>query len=45
MKKLSVIALVVISTSALAFGFTQGFKNIKELLIGWEEVPFRLNHW
>lgn len=39
MKKLSVIALVVISTSALAFGFTQGFKNIKELLIGYEEVP------
>ncbi len=39
MKKLSVIALVVISTSALAFGFTQGFKNIKEFLVGYEEVP------
>ncbi|MGI8919855.1 MAG: CHRD domain-containing protein [Pyrinomonadaceae bacterium] len=39
MKKLSVIALVVISTSALAFGFTQGFKDIRELLIGYEEVP------
>ena len=39
MKKLSLIALVVISASAVAFGFTQGFKSIKEILVGWEEVP------
>ena len=39
MKKLSVIALVVISASTLAFGFTQGFQGIKEFLTGYEEVP------
>lgn len=40
MKRVSVIVLVVLSASALAFGLTQGgFKNIKELLIGYEEVP------
>ena len=39
MKKLSVIALVVIAASSLAFGFTQGFQGIKEFLTGYEEVP------
>ncbi len=39
MKRVSVIVLVVLSASVLTFGFTQGFKNIKEILIGYEEVP------
>ena len=39
MKKVSMIALVVLSAAALTYGFTQGFKNIKELLTGYEETP------
>ena len=39
MKKMSVIVLLVVSAAALTFGFSQGFKNVKELLIGYEEVP------
>ena len=39
MKRVSVIVLVVISASVLTFGVTQGFKNIREILIGYEEVP------
>lgn len=39
MKKLSIIALVVLSAAALTYGFTQGFKNIREVLVGYEEVP------
>jgi hypothetical protein len=39
MKRVSVIVLVVISASVLTFGVTQGFKNIRELLTGYEEVP------
>lgn len=39
MKRVSVIVLVVLAASVLTFGFTQGFKNIKEILIGYEEVP------
>ena len=39
MKKVSLIALVVFSAAALTYGFTQGFKNITEILVGWEEVP------
>jgi hypothetical protein len=39
MKKALVAASLVISTAALVTGFTQGFKSIKELLIGYEEVP------
>ena len=39
MKKALVTAALVISAAALAVGFTQGFKNIKEFLIGYEEVP------
>jgi hypothetical protein len=39
MKRVSVIVLVVILASALAFGVTQGFKNIKDLLTGYEETP------
>ena len=39
MKRVSVIVLVVLSASVLTFGFTQGFKNIKEILTGYEEVP------
>lgn len=36
--KRTVIALVIVSTSALAVA-AQGFKNIRELLTGYEEVP------
>lgn len=39
MKKVSLIALVVICVAAVALGFTDGLKNIKEFLIGYEEVP------
>ena len=39
MKKVTVTALVVISAAAITLGFTSGFKNIKEFLIGYEEVP------
>lgn len=39
MKRVSKIALVVFSAAALTYGFTQGFKNIKELLTGYEETP------
>lgn len=39
MKRVSVIVLVVLSASVLTFGFTQGFKNIKEILTGYEEAP------
>lgn len=39
MKKVSLIALVVLSAAALTYGFTQGFKNIKEVLTGYEETP------
>src|SRR6185369_7012281 len=38
-KACAVVALVVIA-AVLALGFTDGFKNIKELLIGAEEVPY-----
>jgi CHRD domain len=39
MKKVSMIALVVFSAAALTYGLTQGFKNIKEFLNGYEETP------
>jgi CHRD domain len=39
MKKVSVMASLVLILAAVSLGFTQGFKNIKELLIGYEEVP------
>jgi hypothetical protein len=39
MKKVSMIALVVLSAAALTYGLTQGFKNIKEFLTGYEETP------
>ena len=39
MKKVSMIALVVLSAAALTYGLTQGFKNIKEALTGYEETP------
>jgi len=39
MKKVSVIVLLVVSAATLTFGFSQGFKSIKELLVGYEEVP------
>ena len=39
MKRVSVILLVLVSASVLTYGFTQGFKNIKEFLGGYEETP------
>ena len=39
MKRVSVVVLVMIATSVLAFGFTQGFKKISEFLTGYEETP------
>ncbi len=39
MKKISAIAVLVICMGAVALGFGDGFKNIKEFLIGYEEVP------
>ena len=39
MKRVSVILLVLVSASVLTYGFTQGFKNIKEFLTGYEETP------
>lgn len=39
MKKVSAIALVVICVATVTLAFTEGFKNIKEFLIGYEEVP------
>jgi hypothetical protein len=33
------MASLVFSAAALVMGFTQGFKNIREFLIGYEEVP------
>lgn len=40
MKRVSVIGLLVIVASVLTYGFAQGgFKNIKEALTGYEEVP------
>ena len=39
MKRLTITAIVVISAAAITLGVTQGFKNIKEFLIGYEEVP------
>ncbi len=39
MKKTVVIVCLVISTAVLAAGFTQGFKSLRERLIGYEEVP------
>jgi CHRD domain len=39
MKRIIVTAFAVISAAAITLGFTQGFKNIKEFLIGYEEVP------
>ena len=39
MKRMSLIALGVLSAAALTYGFTQGFKNIREDLVGYEEVP------
>jgi hypothetical protein len=39
MKKISLIALVVICVGTVALGFADGLKNIREFLIGYEEVP------
>jgi hypothetical protein len=39
MKRITVTAFVVIFAAAVALGVTEGFKNIKEFLIGYEEVP------
>jgi hypothetical protein len=39
MKKIGVIAVLVIIMATTTLAFTHGFKNIKELLIGYEEVP------
>jgi CHRD domain len=40
MKKVCVAILFVVTVAVLAFGFSDGFKTIKELLIGAEEVPY-----
>lgn len=40
MKKTSAAILVVVTAAVLAFGFADGFKTIKELLTGSEEVPY-----
>jgi hypothetical protein len=39
MKKGTAIALVVICVGAVSLAFADGFRNIKEFLIGYEEVP------
>jgi hypothetical protein len=39
MKKIAVLVLVVGSITGVALGFHDGFKNIREFLIGYEEVP------
>ena len=40
MKRISAAILFVVTAAVLAFGFADGFKNIKELLSGAEEVPY-----
>ena len=40
MKKVSAAIVLVVTAAVLAFGFADGFKNIKELLTGAEEVPY-----
>src|SRR6266436_9409766 len=39
MKKAIALTVLVASAAVLTLGFTEGFKNIKEFLIGYEEVP------
>jgi hypothetical protein len=39
MKRITVTVFVVLCAAAITLGVTQGFKNIKEFLIGYEEVP------
>jgi len=39
MKKVSLIALLIVGLGTFALGFTDGLKNIREFLIGYEEVP------
>ena len=39
MKKVIALTVLVASAAVLTLGFTEGFKNIKEFLIGYEEVP------
>ena len=39
MKKVTVTVFVMICAAAITLGLTQGFKNIREFLIGYEEVP------
>ena len=40
MKKACAAILLLVTVAVLALGFTDGFKNIKELLTGSEEVPY-----
>ena len=40
MKKVSAAICLVVAAGVLALGLTDGFKNIKELLTGAEEVPY-----
>jgi CHRD domain len=40
MKKVCAALLLVVTLAVLVLGFTDGFKNIKELLTGSEEVPY-----
>ena len=39
MKRVSVIACLVICVGTAALGFTDGLRNIREFLVGYEEVP------
>jgi hypothetical protein len=39
MKKATSVVLLLVSAAVLALGLTDGFKSIKEFLIGYEEVP------
>jgi CHRD domain len=39
MKKLTALSIALISMAAVTLAFSDGFKNIKEFLIGYEEVP------
>ena len=39
MKKVPITTFVVIFAATIVLGVTQGFKNIREFLIGYEEVP------
>lgn len=39
MKKVSLIALLVVCVGTVALGLTDGLRNIREFLIGYEEVP------